>query len=133
MLREGVAYIIDNPHVLLVGSGYGEAYTMKAINYHHLEGLIPTSIFTSGLIAAFVLVLHFVYLWKQSRAAVHSQSFQPFAYALMLFTPGWFLSVLMAGNTFQTDFYFPLIYFVFFCCYLTLKHSTHDSSQRQIL
>ncbi len=121
MLTKGLEYIADNPHVLLIGAGYGEAYTQEAIKYNHLEGLIPTTIFTSGLLAALLLIVHFFFLWRQSRDASTGGPFRPFAYGLLLFIPGWFLSIVMAGNTFQTDFYFPLIYFVFFCCYLSYR------------
>ncbi|MDV3308344.1 MAG: O-antigen ligase family protein [Cyclobacteriaceae bacterium] len=122
MLEAGMQYIADHPITLLWGSGYGEAYIKEAIGYDHLEGLVPTTLFTSGLIAVLVVVLHFYFVWYLSKWNSRSDSeFRPFMYGLRLFVPGWFVSSALAGNTFQTDFYFATIYFVFFVSYFKIR------------
>lgn len=122
MLSAGTQYIGRNHTTLLWGSGYGEDYTMQAIGYDHLEGLIPTTLFTSGFLAVLLVLLHFYFLWDVSKWSSRSESdFTPFMYGVRLFVPGWFASAMLAGNTFQTDFYFPIIYFIFFVSYFKIR------------
>lgn len=122
MLSAGAQYIAIHPTTLLWGSGYGEDYTRHAIGYDHLEGLIPTTLFTSGFIAVLLILVHFYFLWDCSKWGSRSDSdFAPFQYAVRLFVPGWFATALLAGNTFQTDFYFPIIYFIFFVSYYKVR------------
>jgi hypothetical protein len=122
MLSAGAQYVAAHPTTLLWGSGYGEDYTMQAIGYDHLEGLIPTTLFTSGFLAVLLVLLHFYFVWYVSRWGSQSDSdFTPFMYGVRLFVPGWFASAMLAGNTFQTDFYFPIIYFIFFVSYFKIR------------
>jgi len=128
MLERGVDYVFRHPYVLIAGSGYGEDYTLEAISYPHLEGLMPTTLFTSGLLAVLVLTVHFFFLFRQSKMSIERSAIPSYAYGLVLFIPGWFVSAIIAGNTFQTDFLFPLIYFVFFCTYFKTKNHLYDDS-----
>jgi hypothetical protein len=124
MLMAGYHYILANPETLIWGSGYGEEYTMMAIGHSHLEGVFPTTLFTSGLFAVGLLIFHFYFAWDLSkRYSIGINSpFTPFLYALRLFIPGWFLSAVTAGNTFQTDYYFPFIYFMLFVPYFKIRN-----------
>jgi hypothetical protein len=125
MLSAGAQYIGRYPTTLLWGSGYGEGYTKEAIGYDHLEGLIPTTLFTSGFLAVLLILLHFYFVWDISKRSSRSDSdFAPFMYGLRLFVPGWFASAMLAGNTFQTDFYFPIIYFIFFVSYFKIRSAS---------
>jgi hypothetical protein len=126
MLYAGLEYIWENPLTILIGSGYGEDYTMAAIGYSHLEGLIPTALFTSGIIAVMFILLHFFSLWHTSKkySLIKNSEYTPLLYAVRIFIPGWFLSASMAGNTFQTDYYFPLIYFFFFASYFKVRKTS---------
>ena len=127
MLKDGANYFLHFPLSLLWGTGYGEDYTMAAIGHPHLEGLIPTILFTSGFFAVSILLFHFYSLWYLSTlySKLTQTNFSIYLYATRLFVPGWFLSALAAGNTFQTDFYFPLIYFIFFTSFMKIKNSSN--------
>lgn len=125
MLKDGSEYIKEHPQTFFIGSGYGEDYTMAAIGHPHLEGLLPTTIVTSGIFGVFLLLAHFFSLWDAAKkySLNVGSNFKPFLYAVRIFVPGWFLSASMAGNTFQTDFYFPLIYFIFFVSYFHTRQA----------
>lgn len=127
MLQAGGKYIAAHPSAILLGTGYGEKYTFEAIGYDHLEGLVPTTLFTSGIFAVLFLFLHFYSVWYIARGySSRSSEFAPAMYAIRIFVPGWFLSALLAGNTFQTDFYFPVVYFTFFISYFKMRVNQED-------
>ena len=131
MLRAGMQYMEDHPITLLWGSGNGEAYIKEAIGYDHLEGLVPTTLFASGLLAVLVVALHFYFVWYLSKWNSRSDSeFAPFMYGIRIFVPGWFASSALAGNTFQTDFYFAIVYFVFFVSYFKIRTADAVQSAR---
>ncbi len=125
MLAAGLQYMWEHPQTILIGSGYGEDYTIAAIGYSHLEGLLPTTLMTSGILAVIFILVHFYSLWDIAKkySLIPNTDFRPFLYAIRIFIPGWFLSASMAGNTFQTDYYFPLIYFVFFVSYFKVRET----------
>ena len=125
MLDAGAEYIWEHPQTILFGSGYGEDFTREAIGYDHLEGLLPTTLMTSGILAVIFILIHFYSLWDIAKkySRVTDNDYQPFMYAIRIFMPGWFLSASMAGNTFQTDYYFPLIYFIFFVSYFKMRET----------
>jgi hypothetical protein len=125
MLYAGFNYILEHPLTIIWGSGYGEEYTLAAIGFSHLEGLIPTTLFTAGIFSVALVVYHFYTLWEKSKrfSLMNDSIYKPFLYAVRIFIPGWFLSALAAGNTFQTDYYFPLIYFIFFVSYFKIRKS----------
>ncbi|MGE0588235.1 MAG: O-antigen ligase family protein [Cyclobacteriaceae bacterium] len=108
-------HFANHPFTLIIGNGYGEAYTELETGYPHLESLFLTTLFTSGLIATLLLCLFFYFIHETSSRYSRFQSeFKPFLNGIRLFVPGWFLSSFIAGNTLQTDFYFPFIFFILF-------------------
>ena len=125
MLKAGIEYISENPEALIIGTGYGEEYTYLTVGYTHLEGLLPTTLITSGIFAIAFLSFHFFSIWLYARNEYSKRynEFSVFLYGVRLFVPGWFLSALVAGNTFQTDFYFPVIYFIFVASYYLSKRA----------
>jgi hypothetical protein len=127
MLFAGLTYLWHHPLAILFGSGFGELYTLKAVGYPHLEGLIPTMLVTSGIVAVFLLCLHFFLLWRACKQHTKEKNndYQTFLYGIRLFVPGWFISSTISGNTFQTDFYFPIVYFIFMISYLKTKELDH--------
>ncbi len=131
MLRAGIEYVRENPGTLIIGTGYGEEYTYQTVGYTHLEGLLPTTLITSGIFAIVALCLHFFFIWLYARNEFlrGNNEFSVFLYGVRLFVPGWFLSALVAGNTFQTDYYFPVIYFIFVAAYYLSKRSTLKPSE----
>ena len=130
MLHAGIEYVSEHPMTIFFGTGYGEDYTQEAIGYTHLEGLIPTTLFTSGIIAVILILFHFFSLWIISKkySQIRTSEYTPFLYAARIFVPGWFLSASMAGNTFQTDYYFPIIYFFFFIPYFKIRASKYGAT-----
>jgi hypothetical protein len=124
MLKAAINHVGDHPQTLLLGAGYGEKYTFLAVGYPHLEGLLPTILITAGIFALSALCLHFFFIWFYAKDEYlrGPNQFSAFLYGIRLFVPGWFLSALVAGNTFQTDFYFPVIYFVFITSYYLSKN-----------
>jgi hypothetical protein len=131
MLNAGIEYVRENPQALIIGTGYGEVYTYKTVGYTHLEGLLPTTLITSGIFAIVALCLHFFFIWLYARNEYirSSNKFGVFLYGVRLFVPGWFLSALVAGNTFQTDYYFPVIYFIFVGAYYMSQRTTLKPSE----
>ena len=134
MLGEGIRYLIENPEAILLGSGYGEKYSLEAVGYTHLEGIFPTTLLTSGIIAVIVLALQFYFVWWYARwgSQTIESRFNMYLYGIRLFAPGWFLSSLLSGNTFQTDFYFPIIYFIFMVSYLRARDQHYSLSVQSV-
>jgi hypothetical protein len=143
MLQSALEHIAENPQVLLLGGGYGEKYTFLTVGYTQLEGLLPTTLISSGVFAVLLICFHFFAIWYYARREYFrvKNEFSPFLYAFRLFVPGWALTALIAGNTFQTDFYFPIIYFVFIASYYLSKNSDkqdnltadYDSKEYRVL
>ena len=126
MAEAAYNHMSENPQVLFLGGGYGEKYTKETIGYTQLEGLLPTTLISSGVFAVLILCLHFFIVWYYSRNEYfrRQNEYSVFLYGMRLFVPGWALTALIAGNTFQTDFYFPVIYFVFVTSYYLSKKSS---------
>ena len=134
MLFEGFEYLAKNPEAIVLGSGYGEKYSLEAVGYPHLEGIFPTTLLTSGIFGVILLALQFYIIWWYARkesGSVESR-FNMYLYGIRLFAPGWFLSSLLSGNTFQTDFYFPIIYFIFMVSYLRARDQHYSLPIRSV-
>ncbi len=131
MAEAAYDHIAENPYVLLLGGGYGEKYLKETIGYTQLEGLLPTTLISSGIFAVLILCLHFFILWYYARFEYfrRQNKYSVFLYGIRLFVPGWAVTALISGNTFQTDFYFPVIYFIFITSYyLSKKTSIEETS-----
>jgi hypothetical protein len=123
MLYKGLDFMTSHPGAFFFGNGYGDNYTMAAIGYKHLEGLVPTIVFSCGIFALAALILHTFTIWIYSRPTKNDRSYANcILHGTHLFIPGWFLSFMLSGNTFQTDFYFPVIYFLLITSRLLCKN-----------
>lgn len=143
MLQAAYQHIVENPEVLLLGGGFGEEYLYETVGYTQLEGLLPTTLISSGIFAVLALCGHFFIVWHYSRSEyLRTQNeFSVYLYAIRLFVPGWSLTALTTGNTFQTDFYFPVIYFILIASYYLSKETRlketqivdYDSKEHRVL
>ena len=124
MVLASLEYFSEHPLALITGIGYGEKYSELAIGYPHLESLFLTSLFSSGFLAVLLLTSHFFSVWiTAKRKYLSTSKSNPYLLGIRLFVPGWFLSSFIAGNTFQTDFYFPFVYFIFICATSVTQNS----------
>lgn len=119
-------YYNDHPWDILWGTGYGEIYTMAKIQLPHLEGLIVTALFQSGILAVLILLLYFFLIWYRMRlistAFGKTDFLGSIAYGIKMFAPGYFAVNIMSGNSLQTDFIAPFLFFMI--AYLELKYKT---------
>lgn len=131
MLETAANHIVAHPQVLFLGAGFGEKYTFETVGYTQLEGLLPTTLISSGIFAVAALCAHFFIIWYYARSEYFrtENEYSVFLYAIRLFVPGWALTALISGNTFQTDFYFPIIYFILITSYYLSKRSTVQEHQ----
>ena len=119
-------YVLEHPYVIFFGTGYGEAYTMDLIGTAHLESLIFTTLFQSGILVSMILIAHFFYLWKYSNKLsknVNGNLYGAILYGFKLYIPGLLLANLVGGNSLQTDFLAPFFYFTIGVCFYRLRSS----------
>jgi hypothetical protein len=119
-------YVLDHPYALLFGTGYGESYTMSLIGTPHLESLIFTTLFQSGIFVVLILMAHFFYLWKyasQYSRVIGTNVYGAVLYGCKIYIPGLLLANLVGGNSLQTDFMAPFFYFIFGVCMYRLQQS----------
>jgi hypothetical protein len=115
----GWDYIVDNPFSLFLGTGFGEMYTYALLDTPHLESLILTTLFQSGVFTLLCLVAHFYFLWSTARygsVRAHSPFRRSIFYGYKLYIPGLLLANLVGGNSLQTDFIAPVFYFLLGAC-----------------
>ena len=131
MLQAATEHDERSPASILIGAGFGEEYLYRTVGYRHLEGLLPTTLISSGIFAIAALCLHFLFVWYYARHEClnGNNQYTPFLYAVRLFVPGWALTAFISGNTFQTDFYFPVIYFIFLGAYYLSKRERMPAAQ----
>lgn len=112
-------YIIEYPYVFFIGTGYGESYTYSLIGTPHLESLLFTTLFQSGIFVFAILLLHFYYLWEYAKrysGKVQGDLNRAVLYGYKLYIPGLFVANIVGGNSLQTDFLAPLFYFMIGIC-----------------
>ena len=118
-MRRAFQYVKEKPIALLTGTGYGESNTFALIGTPHLESLIPTTLFQSGLLATGLLGAHLYAIWSfavRGSKVAHGTPYQPVFLAFRLFIPGFFLANCIGGNSLQTDFFAPWFYFLLGIC-----------------
>lgn len=124
-MQTGINYLIDHPYFLLIGSGFGEAYTFSQIGTPHLESLILTTLFQAGLLGVSLLVLHFIAIWSfAAKNYVRTESclIRSVLYSYKIYIPGFFLANVVGGNSLQTDFMAPFFYGILgYCMVLVSK------------
>lgn len=117
-------YIATHPLAIFFGTGYGEFYTYTLIGTPHLESLILTTLFQSGIFAFMFLVAHFYLIWFYARKYsnhIGNNYFRTILYGYKLYIPGLFVANAVGGNSLQTDFLAPLFYFVLGICIIKIK------------
>jgi hypothetical protein len=119
-------YMSAHPYAIFFGTGYGDSFTMSLIGTPHLESLILTTIFQSGIFALFILISHFYYLWRYSNhysKKINKNIYRAVLYGYKLYIPGLVLANLVGGNSLQTDFIAPFFYLVLGICLYRLRDS----------
>lgn len=117
-------YVLDHPYVLFFGTGYGESYTLSLIGTPHLESLIFTTFFQSGIFVVLILMAHFFYLWKYANKYSKGSCgnvYSAVLYGYKIYIPGLVLANLVGGNSLQTDFMAPFFYFMLGVCIYRLR------------
>ena len=115
-LMMAMNYVSEHPAILFFGTGYGESYTYQLIGTPHLESLIFTTLFQSGIFALLLLTAHFYYVWKYANKYSRGHDgnvYRAVLYASKIYIPGLLVANLVGGNSLQTDFMAPFFYFIF--------------------
>ncbi|KIM09149.1 MAG: hypothetical protein KU28_00455 [Sulfurovum sp. PC08-66] len=114
-MSDAFEYISESPFGLIFGTGYGEGYTLILIGTPFLENLIFTALFQSGIIAFFVVLSIFYFMWHYARKLSNTKNHNIYSatlYGVKLFIPGFFIANSIGGNSLQTDFIVPFFFFI---------------------
>jgi hypothetical protein len=113
-LRSAMNYVADNPIAIIIGTGYGGEFSEALIGTYFLESLIFNVFFQSGIAAFFVVNSIFFFMWyyaKNYSNRLHHGFYSSILYGIKLFIPGFFLANAVGGNSLQTDFIVPFLFF----------------------
>jgi|APSaa5957512535_1039671.scaffolds.fasta_scaffold19697_3 hypothetical protein len=110
-----IEYISENPLAIFIGTGYGEGFSQELIGVPFLENLIFTVFFQSGIIGFSVVVSIFYFMWHYAKKYTNKRKYNIYSailYGVKLFIPGFFLANAVGGNSLQTDFIVPFLFYV---------------------
>jgi hypothetical protein len=113
-LRSAVNYFADNPIAIIIGTGYGGEFSEALLGTSFLESLIFNVFFQSGIAAFFVVNSIFFFMWyyaKNYSNRRYHDVYSSILYGIKLFIPGFFLANAVGGNSLQTDFIVPFLFF----------------------
>jgi hypothetical protein len=114
-LESAIKYVSENPLTIFIGTGYGGDFSQELIGTSFLENLIFTVLFQSGIVAFTVVVSTFYFMWHYAKKYTNKKKhniYSAILYGVKLFIPGFFLANAVGGNSLQTDFIVPFLFYI---------------------
>jgi len=107
----------------LLGVGYGGVYLQDATGYAFLESLFLNTLVGAGPFALVLLLVFFGHMCRLASVNVRvpSDPQGTILMAIRAFIPGWIVQNLVGGNSLNTDFFAPVLFFIFGWAHSTAK------------
>lgn len=109
-------FLIENPILIVFGVGANPDVNVDILGWSHLENLLITCFFESGIFPFLALILFFFKIWKLSNKK-NKKSESTEKLTIFIFFPGFFLANLVGGNSLNTDFIAPLVFLLIACLF----------------